>query len=977
MRQPTLLLVLLAGCVYGAGLPAEVIAELLAGSTVPAADYQLVQAWECEEPGNHQTGARVEDRDASAGAAWEARPGAGPSDRCAVFGPYLELEPGHYLALFRLQLPEPSDDDVVARLDAVVGYGQKTLAVRELFAGDLAPGRYQLVPLTFAYPGGKLECRVFWTGAAPLRIDRIALYAAAGEVDFSPNLAPQPRSIGQPRDLPYAGPPPSYDALFPRAEPPARTLIVADLRDVAADLRAALLALQGLVNRSRPSLWCHVGEVDEHWLDWMRRRGYVEAVETVEDPMTLFTRYADRIKGLIVSDARLPASKNVAYMLAALHDGLPASPRVAAQLGLPVLEDLHGRWKTNAEAYRWAFDTLWPKLNHQTIACLWPDDTSGLRDYTVQQRIFTFWLGGRIDGARPGGSSQADLETMEAIFASMPTNIPVLGYPWAGVDIGIGEHDGVQSFARYAKYLVGSTGCTNLSVMSGYPMPELRQSRPPAPALEEGKVYVTWVMSDGDNLPVLSRGNFPQLWQQPQRGQIPIAWSLSPSAALLMPPVVDYYYQTATINDGFVGAVSGIGYTYPQDYAERFKPAARQRLFDEFLELTRVGMERSDERQIWIMGVDPGPLIRRYAERIPELDALFPDYGRRIRGYEQAFYPTARGVPVFHAVTGWAEDDDHDGKIERALEQVRSVTPPEGTAFLHLFIWNWGADLSVYPEVMRRLGPRYVAVRPDHLAELAARWLAQQKLLVRAPRRLVALGGRTAACRLELTNATAEPLECAATAASGLDDAVFTPARAILPPFESADLLLTGRPRGDTVTVLVSGPFGRTERRIDLVVVPATELLEDPPAEPLEFVDRFAAVGLPHRSGASQADPEAWDGAAWAAVAGETAPGHIVFGPYRPTEPGRYVAVFRVKRTGDGEGTLARLDAHVGGATDDLAGRDLAVGKLPLGAYRCIPLVFDHPGGALETRVFWPGHASLAVDEILLFRIEGAPPGLQ
>jgi hypothetical protein len=36
------------------------------------------------------------------------------------------------------------------------------------------------------------------------------------------------------------------------------------------------------------------------------------------------------------------------------------------------------------------------------------------------------------------------------------------------------------------------------------------------------------------------------------------------------------------------------------------------------------------------------------------------------------------------------------------------------------------------------------------------------------------------------------------------------------------------------------------------------------------------------------------------------------------------------------------------------------------------PLLHAHPGGSVETRLQWPGSASLAVDAIALWKIEGA-----
>jgi len=961
-----LVLVLLSSLAHAA-VPTDIAKELIPSAKLPDTTYTLVRTWECEDPPNHQTGAAVQDPDASGGAAWQVVPGTHSPDPCAVYGPYLELPAGNYVAFVRLKLPEPVDDDVLCRLDGVVRNGTAMLAVKDVYSGDLTPGRYQLVPLPIAYRDGRLECRVFWTGLAELRVDCVQLYEVAGKVDFQTMMAPQPHSTGEPNNLPYVTPPPAYEQLFPHAPKPADELLVVDIRKQTNDWRAVLLTIQGLVNRETPSLYLIGSDIDEQWLDHMLRRKYVQRVLPFSDPQALLERYRAKVTGVIISDSRLPASKNIAYLLAALKDAVPVSPRLAKQLKLPVIDDLRGRWRTNAEAYTWAFDNLWPQCSHQTIACLWPDNTQGLRDYLVQHRIFTFWLGGKIDGAQPGGSSQADLEAVERMMAKMPTNIPVLGYPWAGVDIGIGEHDGVQSFARYAKYLVGSVGCTNLSVMSGYPTADLKQTHPPAPPLQEGKVYCTWVMSDGDNLPVLSRGNFPQLWSSEHRGEVPMAWSISPSAATLMPPIADYYYQTATPNDAFVGAVSGIGYTYPVDYAERFVPEARAKLFDEFLAQTDAGMRACDLQQMWIMGIDPGPMIHRYAQQVTCMDGLFPDYGRKLTRYSDTFYATARGVPVFHAATNWAENETHEERVDRFVDQIRSLAPAEGTAFLHLFIWNWGADMAIYPEVMRRLGDRFVAVRPDHLATMARQYLDEHPVRLRKPVRLMAIEGRPATCQMPLENASPEPVKFSAKVAAGLTDAQVTPAAGTAPGYGSLEVDVVGKPAGKQVTIQLAGPFGTLDETIPLTTLPAAEIVGELPDGPLTFIDRFAATTLAHRDGEALDDPGSLDGQAWFAKAGETETGHIIFGPYRPTPAGSYVALFRLRRLSEGSGPLVTIDAHVGGGPD-LASRTVTVADIPPGGYRCVPLTFEHPGGSLETRVFWQGRAGVAVDGILVFK---------
>ena len=949
--------------------PDDIAREVPARVRAPRGIYRLIRAWEAETPANHQTGRAVEDAAASGGRAWEARRDADAASKCLIFGPYLDTPAGNYVAFFRIKLLEEAEDDITAHLDASVGTGVKILAAQDVWTGDLSRERYVAIPLAFHSPGGKLECRLFWNGYAGVRLDQVTLFALDG-ASATALRAPTAAPSGQPANLPYRTEARPFPEVFPRAAKPAPRQIVFDLKAQPYDRRMLLLCLQGLVNREQPALYAVFDETDRQWLDWMKQRGWIESEEVVADPMTLVARYREKIKGVVIYDSRLASSKNIAMMIASLKDGVVASPRLARELGLPVLDDLRGRWKTHAEAYRWAFDHLWPQLNHFVMACLYPDDASGLRDYLYQQRVFTFWITGPIDGALPGGDPTAEARVMEEVLAQAPANIPMMGFPWAGDDVGIGEGGGVRLFAQYGKFLVGAVGVANLSMQSGFPTPAFHQRRPPAPQLQKDKVYLTWLMSDGDNLPVLTRGNFPQLWRNPARGRVPIAWSLSPCAALMVPATVDYYFEHASTNDAFVGAVSGVGYTYPDDYAQRFEPAARTRIFGDFLKLTRDYLPRSDLKEIWIMGVSQPEMVNRYAAEIPALDAIFPDYGKRLDRYDEVFYPAARGVPVFHAVTHWEEGATRSRKIDLLVEELRAATPVERPAFLHAFIWNWGADLSILPEVMSRLGSQYVAVGPEHLAALAKQSLAQQKVLLRCPPGVVAIEGRPIHFQTSAYNATSAPLPFHASITEGLSGANATPAQGDLAAFQSTKIAFQGKPAGSSLRLVLKGVWGECAKTVALQTIPASELAGALPlGASLRFADRFEAAGLSHRSGAAQADASVPGGKVWTAKTGTVDAGHIVFGPYKPMPAGHYLALFRLKRLGDGAGTLARIDVHAEAAKTEAGARSISVQEAPLNAWRAHPVEFTHPGGALETRIFWPGKASLAAGEILLWEI--------
>ena len=83
------------------------------------------------------------------------------------------------------------------------------------------------------------------------------------------------------------------------------------------------------------------------------------------------------------------------------------------------------------------------------------------------------------------------------------------------------------------------------------------------------------------------------------------------------------------------------------------------------------------------------------------------------------------------------------------------------------------------------------------------------------------------------------------------------------------------------------------------------------------------------------------------------------------------LALFRVRRLGEGTGALALLDTCVAGSTPQTGKRELRAEELPLNEYRWLPIVFEHPGGNFETRVQWSGAASMAVDAIAVWAVMG------
>lgn len=948
------------------GIPQSTLAEVKSAQMLPQGHYTEVKTWGVDQL-FHGIGSASTDPDAKDGKSWDAVPDRDKGTGFMIYGPYDQLDAGNYIAFFRIKMLEEPGDSIIGAAEVVESKGANKLATRNIAASDLVTNRYIQIPIAFHFTGKDLECRISWAGSTSLRVDKVTIYRFDGE--SFPNslipMVPQPVSPGTIKNLTYNAKPRPYKDIFPRSSKPASKLYVCDLTNAAPDMILAITTLQGIVNRETPCIYCLIVPADALWLEWDKKRNWVKETESIT-PQELISRFSNKIKGMVVTDPYLPASKNIATMMSGVENAIVASPRLAKQIKLPIIADLRSRWTKNVDAYRWAYMTLWSRMNQNTAACMWPE-SSYSRDYLVQNRIFIFWLPGRIDGAEPYADAKAELQFGEELLSALPVNSPIMGYPWNNADIGMGELPGVGLMAEYGKFLVGSVDVPNMSVHSGFEASSFNQKKMPAPKLDNNKIYIAYTISDGDNIPVLTATNWPQLWHQPERGQFPIGWTISPSSCMLIPDIMDFYYTTASSNDSFLAAVSGVGYTYPRDYGKRFRAQDRQRVFDGFLSLTDQCMKQMNLSIVCPTGADLLQ-ISRYAEQIPSLEAMFADYGRAVFSYQDATHITERNIPVFHAVTSWNPIPNGKTQIENLVEQIKSMTPLKSRpAFMHVFICNWYWDLAGLKEVLNKLGPEYVAVSPDQLSALYRQWISRQQVAARLPVSSAVIEGFKFDAHYTIQNVTPKPMKTDFTV-NGLKNAILTPVSAVLQPGKEVQVEVSGKVIADRITVEAHGPFGGRQSVMDVKRIPVKEILGSiPNGIDLSFVSDFGIDTLAHTTGERAVNADG--SVCLEAVKGTAKPGFLAYGPYAGLDAGQYLALFRIKRIGNGSGSIAQVDTCVTGGSTSTASRLITIDDLPLGEYRSVALTFNHPGGAYESRVLWTGNASLAFDRVIIWKI--------
>ncbi len=146
------------------------------------------------------------------------------------------------------------------------------------------------------------------------------------------------------------------------------------------------------------------------------------------------------------------------------------------------------------------------------------------------------------------------------------SNCPVFGWTES-------EGDFVEYNSNYSMVTIAADWSGNLSFMAAQ---DINGDLKPANRVkstvkaEQGKHYVTIVMSDGDNVQWLQRGfeTDSKYYGSKYRGKFKMNWTMAPALSDVAPYVMESIYDKATEKDDFICGPSGFGYVNVNDYNE-------------------------------------------------------------------------------------------------------------------------------------------------------------------------------------------------------------------------------------------------------------------------------------------------------------------------------------------------------------------------------------------------------------------------
>ncbi len=512
-----------------------------------------------------------------------------------------------------------------------------------------------------------------------------------------------------------------YPTVQPKMPAPARTLFVADVSHESPDVQRLLVTLQGLVNRSRPRIYLVWTPSDWFWLRQLKAQHSITGWRVVKHPLNLVARFRSSIKGAVVPDPAIFDSPDIACDIGSIDDLVVATPQLARRLHLPVRVNMRGMFSNDAAALRYLRVKLLPQMNPFLMCCLNPRILGrGGVDQVVAAKGPVFWVTGRSVQQLPGADMYAEKRQIKKLLAQTPFGSVVRGFWWCGPGSGLGEGPGVALASQYGKLTVVSDYTRNFSVFSGVPLARLKQTYLPAPHYNPHTIYIALTVSDGDNL-CTWQSYFRKWFRSPYHGKFAVGWGMGPTLLDVAPTIARWYFQHAKPHDEFLCDVSGVGYFYPPVWARRL--ADRNSAFRRVYRWTWRYMQRLDMPTLRLfLGSARGQTQERHViaavgRALPKVSFLMPDYGYSgEKHYSQLTYTLPTGQSVFRAATN-SSFGPH-WTVHDMVHQIHHWVGGRKSAFLNVFVWNWGASMHKLYRLIKALGPRYRDVTPTQLNTL-------------------------------------------------------------------------------------------------------------------------------------------------------------------------------------------------------------------------------------------------------------------
>ncbi|MDB6065517.1 MAG: hypothetical protein JWR26_1725 [Pedosphaera sp.] len=483
-------------------------------------------------------------------------------------------------------------------------------------------------------------------------------------------------------------------SVFPKGTNLSSIVVIGSGSLTSAAQQTLIATLQGIVARKSASqIYIDGGGGYTLWRNHLAS-AYGIPVTTTSNPWSLVTQYRSLVSGYILFDLSANTnSVNAATSLCGPLNAIAVDASIEASVRAAGVTNLLLDVRTRDEAWVWTnYNAV---LSRSTV--IEQKETFGdqLRDYATLAGAFTFY-----DGNSAFRTS---------IMSAMNPDSACLG--WG--DASQGESVFVSSGSQHAVYTIAADWALDLSTLSSVRDPNLYQRTYNLPVSETNVHYVTFLVTDGDNVQ-WNLGDFPAYFNNSARGGFNMGWALSPSLADLAPSVLRWYYDNSSNGpnrDFFVAGPSGIGYMYPSMYPAADLDIHAQKLND--------FMTRADLNVAQIIDfnsfTNTGLWNKYFAQ--PAIDSLiYLDYSNYAAKQGALYFSTNGKSMISPSDVLWSGVEEETNVIAKMNAAPRDPSSPAGYSLVLVHVWS--KNLGNVQTVVAGLASDVRVVTPDQYVKL-------------------------------------------------------------------------------------------------------------------------------------------------------------------------------------------------------------------------------------------------------------------
>ncbi|MFX1707427.1 GxGYxYP family putative glycoside hydrolase [Chitinophaga sp. CC14] len=460
---------------------------------------------------------------------------------------------------------------------------------------------------------------------------------------------------------------------------------------LTAEQKVLIATLQGVVAKtSGEQIYIDEGGASSVWKNYLSEK-YKIRITNYTSWAELLRHFVPKVSGYVLYNR----TKNIRSLTAANSLCGPMNA-IAVDASLETAVITAGikikKADMRARDEKWVWEHYSATFSRSLAAEQNPAIDHHLRDYITLTNAFTFY-----DGETPW---RAD------VLKALQPEAFCFGY-------GKEEFSMVANAAAAGVVMLPTDLAANLAPLSSvYDEAPLKQQGRTTPAAEQNVHYVTFLLSDGDNVGY-DLWSMQQYFSHPLRGTFNMGYTISPSLVDLAPAAMRWYYEKAANTDKgrdfFVAGPSGSGYTFPSKM-----PAAA---LDQYVQRLNTFMAKSDLNIVNIL--DQGALERmdlwdKYLAQ-PNIDALlYTGYGEAPGG---SIRFSANGKPVIEAGDNlWAGLEEEATVISNI--NARPADPYSRSGYTLVFVHTWTKDMSAISTVIAGLNKNVRVVTPDAFVQL-------------------------------------------------------------------------------------------------------------------------------------------------------------------------------------------------------------------------------------------------------------------